>query len=78
MKRLLLAAFFSMGFMALCAGTLYAPLVTTTEESDSSYSDSDTRVVDLSDRDTDAPVESPSFENQTPSGQAPGEPVEGY
>lgn len=36
----------------------------------------DTTVVDLSDVNTDQPVQSPSFENTTPAGQAPGGPIE--
>lgn len=38
-------------------------------------SNQDTSTVDLSDKDTDQPVQSPSFENTTPAGQAPGGPV---
>lgn len=33
-------------------------------------------VVDLTGLDTDQPVQSPSFENTTPAGQAPGGPIE--
>lgn len=36
----------------------------------------DTSVVDLTGLDTDQPVQSPSFENTTPAGQAPGGPIE--
>ncbi|HTL69802.1 MAG TPA: hypothetical protein VL404_00780 [Candidatus Eisenbacteria bacterium] len=36
---------------------------------------SETSTVDLSDKDTDQPVQSPSFENTTPAGQAPGQPI---
>ena len=36
----------------------------------------DSSVVDLSDVDTTQPVKSPSFENTTPAGMAPGGPIE--
>ena len=39
------------------------------------WADEDTSVVDLSDVDTDQPVYGPSFENETPAGYAPGEPI---
>ncbi len=32
--------------------------------------------VDLSDVDTDQPIDSPSLDNDTPAGQAPGKPIE--
>jgi hypothetical protein len=35
-----------------------------------------TQEVDLSDVDTDQPVDSPSLDNPTPAGSAPGEPIE--
>ncbi len=76
-RKYLVIALFALGGISVCAGTLYAPLVSTTEGTSSSSSNSDTSTVDLSDRDTDAPVQSPSFENTTPAGQAPGQPIEG-
>lgn len=36
---------------------------------------SDTNTVDLSDTSDDQPVNSPSLENTTPAGQAPGQPL---
>lgn len=42
---------------------------------DSSTPNQDTSTVDLSDKDTDQPVQSPSLENTTPAGQAPGGPI---
>lgn len=41
-----------------------------------SSNSSDTNTVDLSDKDTDQPVQSPSQDNTTPAGQAPGQPIE--
>ncbi len=66
----------------MCADKAYAPLVLQTDQDSSSSSSSDsssnqdTSVVDLSDKDTDQATWSPSFENETPSGSAPGGPVE--
>lgn len=64
--------------LVLSAGSAFAPLVTVVDDdySSSSSSSDDTSVVDLSDRDTDAPTWSPSFDNTTPAGMAPGGPIE--
>jgi hypothetical protein len=75
MKKALAFALLALALSGFYAGPLYAPLVTTIQETQSSQG-SDTSTVDLSDKDTDAPVQSPSFENTTPAGQAPGGPIE--
>lgn len=73
--RKFLAIFFA-GSM-LWTGAAYAELVTVIDEgSDESSTHDDADVVDLSDKDTDQPTWSPSFENTTPAGQAPGGPIE--
>ncbi len=66
------------GFMLAFSGIARAELVNVVDDSSSSSStpNQDTSVVDLSDKNTDAPVQSPSFENTTPAGQAPGGPIE--
>jgi hypothetical protein len=61
------------GFFAV--GPAFAPLVLNTQ-SDSGSTNQDTSVVDLSDKNTDEPTWSPSFDNTTPAGQAPGGPIE--
>ena len=71
--------FLIIGLLLLTSGLAYAPLVTTfedTSESSSGSGSDDTSVVDLSDKDTDQPTWSPSFENTPPAGSAPGGPIE--
>lgn len=65
----------SLTMLLTCATSAYAASAGQDTQPQQSTPNQDTSVVDLSDVDTDQPVQSPSFENTTPAGQAPGGPI---
>ena len=68
MKKIIYTAVFVLVVLGVSAKPAWAPLVHTFSDDSSSSGSSDSSVVDLSDRDTDAPTWSPSFENATSGG----------
>ena len=84
MKRLLISASVIFSIFCVCSAAAYAELTPPINgEGDdevvgvaSDDSEGDASVVDLSGKDTTQPVQSPSFENKTPSGMAPGGPID--
>ena len=72
MKKYFVISLFAVGILFLSTGRAFAPLVTTTADQQQAGSGSqDSNIVDLSNKNTDAPVDSPSFENQPPEEKAP-------
>ncbi len=65
MKKYLALGLFVAGMLFLCAGPAFAPLVTVEKEKPAISAQKEADTVDLSDVDEDAPVQSPSFANET-------------
>jgi hypothetical protein len=85
MKRLSLLVLVLFSTFLVCSTMAYAELTPPVNDQGSDAvvgaatddtSGGDTSTVDLSDKNTDQPVQSPSSENTTPAGMAPGGPIE--